>query len=1578
MQTQQVTRVMRAAWLAVRQLNVPRLGTLCLAATLAIALIGGNAQAQYVISQQGRLLGSGGFAVPPGNHTITVRFWTKSASSVSGDAVVGSALVAANVAVTNGVFTAPLNIDAAQMTALASAATPPAYVSIQVDSDAELTPRIPLADVPFALNARQAFALTCSKCVTGAQIADGTIGTVKIDPNAVFATVGDSAGNAANTFSVANNNNALKFAAGSNATVAFDKTSHTITFDAPQAKGGTVTQIATGAGLTGGPITGSGTISIPTGGVSNTMLANSGITVTTSTGLTGGGTVALGGSLTLTASGVQSVTAQAPLVANGGKSPADISLSAGTAVGQALVWNGTAWSAALIDAAKLASGTIVPIANGGTGLSSSGSSGNFLRSNGSVWASGALTAADLPSLAASYVDKTTDQTAAGIKTWSNLANFAAGIAMTNGTSNLIKFPGTTTLAIGPALNSNGNGSTSTKIVLGPGSGATQTDFAIGVEGTVQSNFFTQWASVPQALATFGFRWYGGTSELMVLKGDGTLTVNGSVTSPNFTATTGAFTGNGSGLTNLNPAQIASGHIPATVIIDGQAATVANGVYTTGSYNNPTWLTGLDASKITGSLALPGNGFSGSLSGDVTGGQATTVVAKIQGKAVAVTAPSVNQVLMWNGTAWTPAAVGSASTTGIATFGTGTLNKHVKWSNTSGALSDSLIYDDGTNVGVNKTTPTALLDVNGTFNAASSVAVGGTAVITQGGSDARANLHYVQATNADGLYLGYNGGGGGIHFYPNSGATETATLSGANMGIGVTAPTTSLQIANQANIGFPSPGATAKGAINIRSTTSGYSSGLTFSSAGSDDAQAGLYVTQNNSAGTTMYLATTGSYAAGPQARVTIAPGGAVGFGNPAPTAAVDVGYTQPINIRTNYIDFHGDNTSSSDRPYFRGNNAHTVFAQRTAGGGTVYFNYPSELTSGTVDTRIQESLYISPTGAAGGGNVGIGAGYSAPAYKLDVSGDIRATGVQYGGSAGNKAFCGSAGCLYDGAASSNSLTLRGQTDSTVGTLYLGSSGAAYLNGSAAGNVGIGVANATAKLQVNGGNAAGVSFSTDGYAQDISGTIQGNLTPAAPWTISSGGVGIFSPNGSGGVREYGDSPYGNRTILWKANTATNAADGGWNTSTFPIDPNKTYRVSVWIKRTGTGGTSYLGCYGSSLNNLDGTANSNPYFHAVGGGSFVANRWYLFVGYIHAAGDASVVHASGIYDGITGTKVIAGTDYKFAAGATVQQQRSYLYYNADAATLQYFWNPRFEEVNGKEQSVIAMVGSAGEGGTANYVPKYDGTATGKVNSQLYDNGTNVGLGTVSPPSKFSVEGDIAAGISSTGTVCWGNGGSGQARTRTETLNDPGTANIRSGFYETTAPSPAVSWYPYASGYQLAISAGYSGNTTSTFHNLQIVGAVGDGDLYYRKTASVGGRNWLKIKASGDRIACQAPFNSMGATASTNFQPTALTAQNYYNTICATFRVAAATYTDAQKVCFGLGGHIMTGTEAYIMATASGVTIPANGDWMGGHSADDTVFIFNADVASGSWNVDTVGTVSGNPSRTYRCIQSSDTSE
>jgi hypothetical protein len=84
---------------------------------------------------------------------------------------------------------------------------------------------------------------------------------------------------------------------------------------------GTVTSVASGAGLTGGPITHSGTLSIATGGVTNAMLTHPSLTVTAGTGLSGGGAVALGSSVTLKNAGVLSVGVGSGITTTGGQNP---------------------------------------------------------------------------------------------------------------------------------------------------------------------------------------------------------------------------------------------------------------------------------------------------------------------------------------------------------------------------------------------------------------------------------------------------------------------------------------------------------------------------------------------------------------------------------------------------------------------------------------------------------------------------------------------------------------------------------------------------------------------------------------------------------------------------------------------------------------------------------------------------------------------------------------------------------------------------------------------------------------------------------------------------------------------------------------------------------------------------------------------------------------------------------------------------------------------------------------------------------------------------------------------------------
>ena len=100
---------------------------------------------------------------------------------------------------------------------------------------------------------------------------------------------------------------------------------------------------------------------------------------------------------------------------------------------------------------------------------------------------------------------------------------------------------------------------------------------------------------------------------------------------------------------------ASGNISAGIVngnLNGNAATVNNGVYTTGSYSDPSWITALAGSKISGDIAGNAAGFSGLLAGDVTGPQGATTVGKINGSPLGViSSPATGQYLRWDGSEW---------------------------------------------------------------------------------------------------------------------------------------------------------------------------------------------------------------------------------------------------------------------------------------------------------------------------------------------------------------------------------------------------------------------------------------------------------------------------------------------------------------------------------------------------------------------------------------------------------------------------------------------------------------------------------------------------------------------------------------------------------------------------------------------------------------------------------------------------------------------------------------------------------------------------------------------------------------
>ena len=128
----------------------------------------------------------------------------------------------------------------------------------------------------------------------------------------------------------------------------------------------------------------------------------------------------------------------------------------------------------------------------------------------------------------------------------------------------------------------------------------------------------------------------------------TASLNGNVTG-NITGNVsgnvlGDLTGNVLGNVTGNVTGDLLGNVTGNVTgnVSGNAGTVTNGVYTSGSYANPSWITSLDASKITG-LTIDNTSFTGELEGDVTGTQTATVVSFVGGASAANVASTVTAV-----------------------------------------------------------------------------------------------------------------------------------------------------------------------------------------------------------------------------------------------------------------------------------------------------------------------------------------------------------------------------------------------------------------------------------------------------------------------------------------------------------------------------------------------------------------------------------------------------------------------------------------------------------------------------------------------------------------------------------------------------------------------------------------------------------------------------------------------------------------------------------------------------------------------------------------------------------------------
>jgi hypothetical protein len=270
---------------------------------------------------------------------------------------------------------------------------------------------------------------------------------------------------------------------------------------------------------------------------------------------------------------------------------------------------------------------------------------------------------------------------------------------------------------------------------------------------------------------------------------------------------------------------------------------------------------------------------------------------------------------------------------------------------------------------------------------------------------------------------------------------------------------------------------------------------------------------------------------------------------------------------------------------------------------------------------------------------------------------------------------------------------------------------------------------TARLVGLSGLGAGVKYRI-GRAQllpypstsDIAGTPTRTwfATPYYPSTLTRRGS--INANSI----ERGTNPWGESELLWRGqnhssiNTdATFNMNAGFTTLTYPVNPTKKYRFSLWVNRKVLGdGTVYFGpTIQTLLLKSTGAVNSNPYFAADSSSSTAytgkQNTWVLVVGCVHPVGTATGSNdpSSGYYTraggGVTYAPVNYSGDYIFQNTSTELALRVFLYGSSILKTEVQFLRPRIDLMDGSEPSIDDLLNNTPD-------TVYDLSPTGSISS------------------------------------------------------------------------------------------------------------------------------------------------------------------------------------------------------------------------------------------------------------------------
>lgn len=238
-----------------------------------------------------------------------------------------------------------------------------------------------------------------------------------------------------------------------------------------------------------------------------------------------------------------------------------------------------------------------------------------------------------------------------------------------------------------------------------------------------------------------------------------------------------------------------------------------------------------------------------------------------------------------------------------------------------------------------------------------------------------------------------------------------------------------------------------------------------------------------------------------------------------------------------------------------------------------------------------------------------------------------------------------------------------------------------------------------------GRPGAVLAGTHNVVLDAPLVVQGNLLPVSelvPGLSVAGGsvamVGawghnngtIDAPAGPTSQLLMDVGPDGQPAVIWRSTSGTGGDhQGGFNRNPADaIDSTAAYRFASWVRFSGnSSGAFYLGC--SDVETLAGVPDGNPYFFSEARNALVSGRWYLAVGYVSPAGTTGGGGLSGLWDAVTGQKVLGGVDYRWAPGALSCAWRSYQFYTTAAGAITDWAPPMVHKIDGTEPSVAALL-------------------------------------------------------------------------------------------------------------------------------------------------------------------------------------------------------------------------------------------------------------------------------------------------